>query len=135
MSGLPDNYVMRGFSSIKALVADARAILDELERNQESGNQYLLALSIPTAIRVKLDENKSALGGIPFRLMFDGASSLVKVIPSFAHGASTRRLAENILFSSLMVGVPRYDTCWASTTTYRGTTSNKGKQPDDCFVP
>lgn len=135
MSSLPPNYVMRTFSSMKALIANARAILGELNKNQDGGNQYLLVLSLPTAIRVHLDTDKNALDGIPFRLMFDGASALVKFIPSFAHDASTRRLAENILFSCLAIGVPREQTCWASTTTYRTRTSNKGKQPDDCFLP
>ena len=105
VSGLPENHVIGDFSSIKAAIADARAILDNLNKNTDSGNQYLLILSLPNVICVNLDANKNTLDGIPFRFMFDGPSTLMKVIPPFAHDASTRRLAENILLNCLRVGV------------------------------
>lgn len=135
MSSLPPNYAMRSFTSMQALTADARAILGELNRNQDNGNQYLLVLSLPTAVRVHLDSDKNALDGIPFRLMFDRASALVKVIPSFEHDVSTRGLVENILFKIFILGVPREQYRFAGTTTFRAATRNKGKQPDDCFLP
>ena len=123
------------FSSMKALITDARAILDKLNKNQDNGNQYLFIPSLPAAICIDLDANQNSLDGIPLRLVIDKPSALVKVIPPFAHAASTRRLAESILLNCLMVGVPREHTCWASTITYRATTNNMGKQPDNCFLP
>lgn len=93
------------FSSMKALITDARAIPDKLNKNQDNGNQYLFIPSLPAAICMDLDAYQNSLDGIPFRLVIDKPSALVKVIPPFAHAASTRRLAENILLNCLMVGV------------------------------
>lgn len=90
---------------MKALITDARAIPDKLNKNQDNGNQYLFIPSLPAAICIDLDANQNSLDGIPFRLVIDKPSALVKVIPPFAHAASTRRLAENILLNCLMVGV------------------------------
>ena len=135
MSGLPSGYVMRTFSNMKALIADAHAVLDKLNQNQDDGNQYLLLLSPPTSIRVRLDTDKNALDGIPFRLMFDGPSALVKVIPSFVHDASTLRLVQKILYGCFSIGVPEDEIGWAGSTTYRPSNRNRGKQPDNCFVP
>ncbi|OJJ46408.1 hypothetical protein ASPZODRAFT_1961593 [Penicilliopsis zonata CBS 506.65] len=117
------------------LRADAQRALDELHRNNDSGNRYILLPNLPRAIRIQLDKDKNMLDGIPFRLTFEGRTGVMKIIPSYTHGVVTRRIADEILFQSMLNRTPEDDIGWAATTTFRSTTRHKGKQPDDCFLP
>jgi hypothetical protein len=54
-------------------------------------NTFSLICNLPKPIREWLDDNyKNVLDGIPYRLMFEGNISLVKIIPNFHNGAIRR---------------------------------------------
>lgn len=72
---------MREFSTTAALIADARAVLDELNRNHDNGNQYLLVLSLHITVREELDANKSALVVSPFASCLTDPRPCLKSFP------------------------------------------------------
>ncbi|OJJ46425.1 hypothetical protein ASPZODRAFT_16191 [Penicilliopsis zonata CBS 506.65] len=120
---------------MKALCAITQNVLDNLNRNDDSGNQFIVILGIPNAVQTQLDENRNSLDGIPFRFMFDGSTGLIKIIPSYAHAAATHKFVDTITYTGAALGVPLNDIGWAGNTTFRTTVDNKGKQPDNCLLP
>lgn len=40
LSGLPESYIMQDFSGMKALITDARAILDKLNKNEDKLSSF-----------------------------------------------------------------------------------------------
>jgi hypothetical protein len=113
-SGLPDDYVTHRFTSPSRLNIEAQRVLDRLSENGDAGNQYILVLNLPRAIRSQLDKNKNVLQGINFRLMFDGTTALIKIVTSHPHGFATSRLRDNI-FAALLAGTSMDDILWAGT--------------------
>jgi hypothetical protein len=103
-SGLPDDYVTHGFTSLSRLNVEAQRVLEGLNQSDDAGNQYILVLNMPRAIRSQLDENKNVLQGINFRLMFDGTTALIKIVPSEPHETATSRLRDNISLSAVWLG-------------------------------
>jgi hypothetical protein len=71
LSGLPEDYEMMAFSSFKKLQRAAKFVLDKLNANCQSGNQFIVVLDLPEFARTKLDNDKDVLGGIEFRFQFD----------------------------------------------------------------
>jgi hypothetical protein len=135
-SGLPDDYVTHGFTSLSRLNVEAQRVLEGLNQSDDAGNQYILVLNMPRAIRSQLDENKNVLQGINFRLMFDGTTALIKIVPSEPHETATSRLRDNISVSGVLAGTSMDDILWSGKTTHRpSVAANKGKQADDCFIP
>lgn len=134
MSGLPSSYILRSFSSLRKLRIDAQQVLDELDANDD-GNQYILLLNIPKAVRIQLDEDRNALDGVGFRFMFEGSAGLIKVVPSYAHDAITGRLSFSIDRLCIRANVPDTELEWALTTTFRPTVGTRGKKPDNCLLP
>lgn len=133
--GFPENYMIHDILKHESTHYRCPCYSKQIEQKPRQWQPIPLYTIISCCNFHGVYANQNPLDGIPFRLMIDKPSALVKVIPPFSHAASTRRLAENILLNCLMVGVLREDTCWASTITYRATTNNMGKQPDDCFLP
>ncbi|GIK05235.1 hypothetical protein Aspvir_009339 [Aspergillus viridinutans] len=136
MSGLPDDYITHPFTSLSKLNIEAERVLERLNQNDDAGNQYILVLNLPRAIRTHLDEDKNVLQGINFRLMFDGTTALIKIVPSHPHEYATSRLRDNITFSAVLAGMSMDDILWSGKTTHRpSVAANKGKEADDCFIP
>ncbi|GFG09900.1 hypothetical protein IFM5058_04656 [Aspergillus udagawae] len=134
-SGLPDDYVTHPFTSLSRLNIEAQRVLERLGENDDAGNQYILVLNLPRAIRSQLDENKNVLEAINFRLMFDGTTALIKIVPSHPHESATSRMRDNI-FASLLPGTSMDDILWGGNTSHRPTVAaNRGKEADDCFIP
>lgn len=71
ISGLPSGYISQSFSDLKNLQVNAEAVLDQLDANDD-GNQYILLLNMPKAVRVRLDEDKNVLDGVGFRFYVRG---------------------------------------------------------------
>ncbi|KAF4212562.1 hypothetical protein CNMCM8980_000769 [Aspergillus fumigatiaffinis] len=135
-SGLPEDSVTHPFTSLTRLNMEAQWVLQTLDQNDDAGNQYILVLNLPRAIRARLDENKNVLQGINFRLMFDGTTALIKIVPSEPHETATSRLRDNISVSAVLAGTSMDDILWSGKTTHRpSVAANKGKQADDCFIP
>ncbi|EAW17080.1 uncharacterized protein NFIA_004360 [Aspergillus fischeri NRRL 181] len=57
-SGPPDDCVTHFFTSLSKLKIAAQRVLERLNQNDDAGNQYILVLGLPRAIRSLLDENK-----------------------------------------------------------------------------
>lgn len=132
-SNLPDNHVVRMFSSMKRLCAAANEVLTSLDR-QESTNQWLLVLGLSATTIKRLDEDRDCLQGINYRFQWQGTSGLIKVIPTARHETITSRVVFSVNDALATVGLDWADAEWAGTTTYRPTVG-KGKQPDNAFVP
>lgn len=73
---------------------------ERLNQNNDAGNQYILELNLPRAIRTQLGEDKNALQGIASRFMFDGITCL-------QHDTPNRRPSDNILIHSFFGGTSR----------------------------
>lgn len=134
MSCLPPSYILRSFSSLRALRIDAEQVLRQLDE-RDDGNQYIILLNMPKSIRVQLDENKNLLNGVGFRFMFENSAGLIKIVPSYAHDAITRRLSSSIDRLSIQANVPVTELEWAMTTTFKPTVGASGKQADDSLLP
>jgi hypothetical protein len=135
-SGLPEDYVTHPFTSLSRLGIEAERVLERLNRNDDAGNQYILVLNLPRAIRSQLVENKNVLQGIDFRLMFERTTALIKVVPSEPHETATSRLRDHITVSAVLAGASMDDILWGANKTHRPSmAANKGKEADDCFIP
>jgi len=99
----------------------------EISQHNDAGNQYIVVLGLPKSIRTHLNEDKNALDGISFRFMFEDAVGLIKIVPSYAHDATTSKVHDTMTIRMVGMGVPEDDIGWAATTTYRSTTGQKGK--------
>jgi len=135
MSGLPSNHLLKAYTSMTSLTTAARFVLDNLNQNNDAGNQYIVVLGLPKSIRTHLNEDKNALDGIGFRFMFEDAVGLIKIVPSYAHDATTRKVSQTMTIKMVGMGVSEDDIGWAATTTYRSPIGQKGKQGDDIFLP
>lgn len=135
-SGLPADYVTHPFTTVTRLHREAQRLLERLHQNEEEGNQYILILNLPPSVRSQLAEERSTLPGINYRLMFDGTTALIKIIPSSAHENATSRLHDNITVLAVLAGTSMDDILWGGSATYRPSIAgNKGKEGDDCFIP
>ena len=135
-SGLPEDYVTHPFTSLSKLSIEAERVLERLNQNDDAGNQYILVLNLPRAIRSQLVENKNVLHGINFRLMFERTTALIKVVPSEPHETATSRLRDHITASAVLAGTSMDDILWSGKTTHRpSVAADKGKQAHDCFIP
>lgn len=134
MQGLPARYVIRVFSRLKLLQADAENILQLLEENQD-GNQWLVVLGLSASTIRKLDgEDHSVLGGVEYRFQWDGSTGLIKVVPSHTHAIITDQVTRSIDDRLYTMGIRSNDRKWAATSTYKPTPT-KGKQGDQAFLP
>ncbi|OXV10163.1 hypothetical protein Egran_02075 [Elaphomyces granulatus] len=134
LSGLPQDHEVMVFSGFKKLQRAAKFVLDKLNANGQSGNQFIVVLDLPEDARAKLANDKDVLGGIDFRFQFDETTGVIKV-PSAEHDETTENLKDEIRDASLAMGVPKPQMTWGMSTTHKGTHSKKGKQPDQCFWP
>lgn len=134
MSCLPPSYILRSFSSLRALRIDVEQVFRQLDE-RDDGNQYIILLNMPKSIRVQLDENKNLLNGVGFRFMFENSAGLVKIVSSYAHDAITRRLTSSIDRISIQANVPDTELEWAMATTFKPTVGTSGKQADDSLLP
>jgi hypothetical protein len=133
MSSLPDGYIVHHFSSFKLLRACAKTLVESLESTSE--NQWLIVLGLSQSALRKLDEDHSCLGGIDYRLAWEGNAALIKIVPSFLHDSVTDKLTRVMDLSLIQMGLVSVTSrTWVATTTYKPTV-NKGKQADQGFLP
>lgn len=132
-SSLPDNHIVRVFSSMKRLCAAANDVFSSLDK-QESTNQWLLVLGLSSTTIKRLDEDHDCLEGINYRFQWEGTSGLIKVIPTAQHEAVTSRVVFSVNDALARMGLDWNDAEWVGTTTYKPNVT-KGKQPDNAFVP
>lgn len=67
MSGLPPSHIVRHYTDLRDLEAEARNILQSLQANRD-GNQYIVLLKVSARVRDKLDnDHKTCLGAIQYR--------------------------------------------------------------------
>ena len=115
LSGLPDDYEIMAFSGFQKLKRAAKFVLETLNANCQSGNQFIVVLDLPEFARAKLDNDKDALGGIEFRFQFDETTGVIG-IPSAVHDATTENLKDEIRDASLAMGVPKLTMSWGMTS-------------------
>ncbi|RHZ53113.1 uncharacterized protein CDV56_104386 [Aspergillus thermomutatus] len=73
--------------------------------------------------------------GIPYRFFSDNSIGIVKVLPSYAHGATTLNLGRGIDFLRMALD-PTPEYTWGGMTTPRPSMQgSRGKQPDNCLFP
>ena len=106
MSGLPPSHVVRHYTDLRDLEAEARNILQSLQANRD-GNQYIVLLNVSARVRDKLDnDHKTCSGAIQYRLQWEGATCLIKVVPSERHDIATYILVKNIDHLHHDMGLP-----------------------------
>lgn len=121
------------WKSIKQLETAAREVYNKLQRNEDSGNQYLVVQGPTNYAIERLLDDRNILGGIGFRLMYEGSVGLMKIIQSPIHGCATNlftRLMDIQLRAMGITVVEHYH--WGATTVspMTETVTDKGKQPD-----
>lgn len=109
MSGLPSNHLLKSYTSMTSLITAARVVLGNLNQNNDAGNQYIVVLGLPKSIRTHLNEDKNALDGIGLRFMFEDAVGLIKIVPSYAHDATTSKVHDTMTIRMVGMGVPEDD--------------------------
>lgn len=78
----------------------------DIQAVNDDGNQYIVLLNIPKAVRVQLDEDKNVLDGVGFRFMFEGNVGVIKVVPSYIPNAITGRISSSIDRLCIRTNVP-----------------------------
>jgi hypothetical protein len=65
-----------------------------------------------------------------FRFAFDGATTVIKVVPSYNHDCTTQDLAFEIRDQCKTMGVGNGEMVWGMSVTHKQTASSKAKSPD-----
>jgi hypothetical protein len=134
LQGLPTGYVVRVFTQLKHLQADAENILQLLQETQD-GSQWLVVLDLSTSIiRILDDEDHSTLGGVEYRFQWDGSTGLIKVVPSYTHDMITDQVTRSMDDKLYAMDIHAFEKCWAANAIYKPTPT-KGKQGDQAFLP
>jgi hypothetical protein len=118
---------------MKQLKQAARSVLETLQANDCDGNQWIGVLGLTKEAIDRLDNDKECLGGVNFRFEWEGATGLIKVIPSATHESLVNDFALKVGSDLQNMGVHWTDRRWIGTTTYKP--ANKGKQGDQGFTP
>ncbi|KAI2703907.1 hypothetical protein CBS147372_2376 [Penicillium roqueforti] len=132
-SALPDNHMVRVFTSMNRLRTAANEVFASLD-NKQSTNQWLLVLGLPTTVIKRLDEDRNCLEAIDYRFQWQGRSGLIKVIPTAQHETITTRVMFSVNDALAAMGLHWSDSEWVGHTTYKPNLA-KGKQPDNAFLP
>lgn len=97
--------VLQGDFKLRTTILRA-AFPTDIQAVNDDGNQYIVLLNIPKAVRVQLDEDKNVLDGVGFRFMFEGNVGVIKVVPSYIPNAITGRLSSSIDRLCIRTNVP-----------------------------
>ena len=121
------------WKSIKKPETAAREVHNKLQKSEDNGNQYLVVQGLTKYAIHHLLDDKNILGGIGFRLMYEGSAGLMKIIQSTIHACATdsfTRLMDIQLRAMGITVVEQYH--WGATTmsTMTEAVTDKGKQPD-----
>ncbi|KAF4214439.1 hypothetical protein CNMCM5878_009249 [Aspergillus fumigatiaffinis] len=131
--GVTSTAITRTYTSMKQLKQAARSVLETLHANDCDGNQWIGVLGLTKEAIDRLDNDKECLGGVNFRFEWEGATGLIKVIPSATHESLVNDFALKVGSNLQNMGIHWTDRRWIGTTTYKP--ANKGKQGDQGFTP
>lgn len=134
LDGLPVGADKISFSNLKRLAVTAQSIRDQLVAYQEEGNQYLAITRLSEYAEDTLRNDEGALG-VEYTFMWDGSTGVVKVQPSRKHLFPTECLRADITQKLFDMNLGVRDQQWGKNMEHIGTSSYKGKQPDQCFHP
>lgn len=134
LAGLPDSCEVLMFTNFNALRKAVSFVVDKLNHNDDDGNQFIVIHRLTKHARQRLDEEKDILGST-FRLMWEGETGIIKLMPSAAHDYATDDLSRTISRACEGMGVPLLEIAWGTSTTHPGQSGDKGKQADQCLSP
>ena len=135
MAGLPGDYVLQHFNNIKFLENIAEDVLNNLDRNNNQGNQWLVVLGLTQSACDRLSGDEPRLRGIPYRITLNGSVGILKVIPGWLHEGITGDFHNQLERLFGVMGVPPDDYAWRRATSYTGFIFSRRKEPDECLVP
>lgn len=131
--GVTSTTISRTYTAMKQLEEAAYSVLETLQANDCDGNQWILVLELTKDAIERLDNDKECLGGVDFRFEWEGATGLIKVIPSATHDSLINDFTLKVGSDLQNMGIHWTDRRWIGTTTYRQ--ANKGRQGDQAFTP